>query len=141
MAGYIEAALGLLATLGDMFLPTQQFFRSAPRPISWILQLTFWMLVLAAMAVLVAAVNAISTRIILSLTTNTIRHSGSMVRGLIIDEFNSTLTFFSNIAGVAGFGSTGSVDTLPTLHPVGTLSDGPTIHWTIQDSLVAATED
>jgi hypothetical protein len=105
---------------------------------------------------LVAVFGAIAIRIILIAIDHTIRYPISRVWNEVTDAFDFSLGLFSGAGsilaawgnGIAGFASAGFVrlsysfdnDVLPTLHSVGTLPDGPTIQWTIQDSLVAATE-
>lgn len=86
----------------------------------------------------------------------TTRYFVSRIWNQVTGPCNFSLGLFSGASsilatwgsGIAGFASAGFArlsycfddDVLPMLHPVGPLPDGPTIHWTIQGSLVAAAE-
>ncbi|KAH6640206.1 hypothetical protein F5144DRAFT_598915 [Chaetomium tenue] len=116
MAGCIEAALGLLTTLGDMFIPAHPFFRSLPRPIRWILQVALGVLVVVAVVAFVIVVGAFSIQFLLYLVDQTMRYFASLTWGAVTDVFSFTGTLLwdagsilatcgSSIAVFAGFGA------------------------------------
>lgn len=90
MAGCIEAALGLLTSLGDMFIPAHPFFRSLPRPIHWILQVALGVFVVAAVVAFVIVVGTFSIQFLLYLVDKTIRYFVSLTWGAVTDGFSST---------------------------------------------------